>query len=169
MYIILSSNPTLEIILAILTVIGSLGGTLLGWLLGKWRKSKISVVIDEINEKDETFHPAGAIIDNGVKKYTLYFRIRLYNSGDINGVMRNLKVKYYHKGLHVLSNKVINAKNFSYFTLTEFEYLDNINVKPNIGEDYYCVIILDEKPVNQLPFLCYVNEKNKEVISKIII
>ena len=160
---IVNSENILEIILTVVSLMGTFGGTYFGWWLGTRKRSIINIVVDNIIAETKKLHEGNFMNDNCKEMYLVRFRIRIHNSGDINGVLRNLTVKYYEKDIGLyLSTPVICAQTFNHMSYKNYNKLELININPNVSEDIECLIILDKKPKG-LPFLFYMNEKNKEV------
>ena len=169
MIAIMSNIENMSVFISgIITILGTVLGAVVGWLLGKGKKAKINLEIDETKCEFHQLYKNGLIVGQGEDKYIYFFRLRVYNSGDQLGIMKNFRMKFEYKQMKSCEAVVYQADSIKYSNINSAKRFDLVNAFPKVAVDYYCACIVDYKP-NDMATLFYQNEKKKIIVGTIIL
>lgn len=90
-----------EIIIALLGVLGTLGGTVLGWFLNALsQKGKLNIFVTSWKDKFE-YNSVGSMVSSSSIEQTKYYEynvsLDLYNSSGETKIMRDISICFYDK------------------------------------------------------------------------
>lgn len=162
--------------IAIIGILGTLGGTLLGWFLNVLsQRGKLNVFI--ISWKDDfSYNNIGCMVPSyNIEKttnYTYKLSMDLYNNSDKTRIMRNIRICFLNDK-KILYNSIPKddptKKVNSNISFWSYENISSINIPPKTVLRMYLhdSFIKDKGDLDFIwnsnsIFLIYTNEKNKE-------
>lgn len=170
-------NSNTELLIAIIGIIGTLLGTVLGWILNNLSQhGKLNVYVTEWEEKFTHIGEYGAFETSRkkeeAKSFSYNFSLDLYNSSGTTKIMRNIKVVLLgnNKELSVDIPQDIETARSSRYMIT-YDNVEPINVSPKTVETlklkgYFSddSKTLDFAWLAEKVELRYTNEKNQEKV-----
>lgn len=135
------NNPDLKaaIIGVVGTLMGTILGTVLGWILGKIDMGRLWIAFDSTSYEFTHIEDSNQLSgnkSNAKHSYLFHTTIQLYNSSNINQVIRNVQIAF-TDGKHDLL--VLDAKDDRSQKLIaqsrRYENLSIVNISPHTGID----------------------------------
>lgn len=159
---------------AIIGVGGTLAGTLLGWLLAKWKTGKLKINLG--NLYNEQFHRCGANYgayipdkkESEVYSYSVDFDISLYNESERTKTIRDLTLSFRDVNNNELFAKKVDNGETQRLVSNHFKIdkVGVVNLSGFAGLDIKARVSVGENNIDNLYrtkkiYLCYKNEKFK--------
>lgn len=116
---------------ALIGVVGTLAGTILGWILNNTsRRGKLLFFTskwDESFEFNDTGIMTGAREYDKVEAYSYFLALDIYNSSSDTKVMRSLRMEFLKEGAVVVSSELTDADNSGSFS---HRLMEALNIPP---------------------------------------
>lgn len=159
---------------ALIGVGGTLAGTLLGWLLAKWKTGKIKIKLGELH--NEQFHRNGSnygasipgLKESEVYSYSVDFDIALYNESEKTKTIRDLTLSFRDCNNNELFSKVIDDGETQRLVSHYFKIdkVGVINLSGFAGMDIQARVSVGRSNLDNLYktkniYFCYKDEKFK--------
>lgn len=157
---------------AILGIVGTLLGTVLGWLLARWNIGKLYISLDSFEEKIYRLDGAGGIaqIETGEFLYAeLNFIIHLYNSFPITRAIRECELVFLDSADSELTRMPISdeGSRHVYAHAVHYDSVGIVNLDGYTSKDIKAQISINDidllHKVSKIEFH-YKNEKRKEKV-----
>lgn len=161
-----------ELQIAILGIIGTMGGTILGWFLNNISQSgKLNIFISSWEDEFDTRDEIGGMVKSSSIEKTEHYSYRatmdLYNSSGETKIMRNIEIIFAKDKIELKNSIPKNdATKTIIHTMVIYDNIEPINIPPKSVKKIAVHNGFGKESLNFIwqtnnIFLRYVNEKNR--------